>query len=368
MTPTNYVDLALPERPPAGPRIAGVLMLALALAVGCCYAFACGTRATRPSSSAAAPNTPPAVSSSAQPSQTAQSSTRRDPSRRSPAGEGNVATGTGAPASGGTRGLATTQSSLTTPALVTREQPIEPRLVVRGSGPLETVTRTGEPGLARVTVDSTTGKVVKSVTVRHAISTVAVRTRSSAGKVVALTFDDGPHPTQTPAVLKILAAEKIKATFFMVGAMARYHPAAARAVAAAGMLIGDHTEHHRNLPDVSSAAVTREIELGARSIEAITGVVPHWFRSPYGAASSAGARTASRLGMRLVTWDVDPEDWRSPTPAAIAEYVVSRVQPGSVVLLHDAGGTSRASTIAALPKIVSALKKKGYRFVTLDQL
>ncbi len=253
-------------------------------------------------------------------------------------------------------------------ALVTRDRVTRPKVVFRGAGPIESVVQTGSPGLRRLTLGSISHQVVGSVLIRPAVPTVVVRRWPAAGRVVALTFDDGPHPTQTQQVLAVLQTEHIKATFFMVGKMARYHPEAARAVARAGMLIGDHTENHALLPGMTKAQIAHEIQQGQTSIRTVTGLTTHWFRSPYGAVTSATRQMARRFGMQTVAWDVDANDWKSPPAKAISSYVLGRVRPGSIVLLHDSGGHSRANTIAALPSIIKRLKKQGYRFVTLDQL
>jgi peptidoglycan/xylan/chitin deacetylase (PgdA/CDA1 family) len=252
--------------------------------------------------------------------------------------------------------------------LVTRDETVRQRVVVRGRGPIESVVQAGSPGVRKVTRAEGSSRVLSSIVVKRAVPTIVMRRRSSGGKFVALTFDDGPNPAQTAKILNILKAEKVRATFFMVGRMARYHPDTARAVARAGMLIGDHTENHASLPGMTDAKVADEIAKGQASIRSVTGVTTRWFRSPYGAVGSSTRVAASRRGMRVASWSVDPNDWKNPPAKSIESFVVGHVRPGSIVLLHDGGGQNRANTVAALPGIIKALKKQGYRFVTLDQL
>jgi peptidoglycan-N-acetylglucosamine deacetylase len=335
MPHTEFADMNLPERRPAGRLLLGICVatgVLAALAAGH-FAFASPGYRGHPTTSAIA----------AKPAVAAKKSGARSASK--PKGR---------------------QSGAET--LVTRDETIRQRTVVRGRGPIESVVQAGSPGVSSVTRGSTSHSIVRSVVVKKAVPTVVMRREPTGGKVVALTFDDGPHPTQTQEILAILKAENVKATFFMVGKMARYHSEAARAVANAGMLIGDHTENHARLPGMTDTQVADEIAKGQASIKAVTGITTHWFRSPYGAVGASTRVAASKLGMRVATWNVDPNDWKNPTSKAITSYVVKHVRPGSIILLHDGGGQNRANTVAALPEIIRALKKQGYRFVTLDQL
>ena len=356
MTRRDSQSIAIPDRRPLGPIVASglVILLALGLAAGACLAFTAPFRTSRSA---------PAASSSAGLARTAG---QHKPTRASSSAQcrGKSSTAARAP-----RSTAEVQSTRTVaPELVTRTRVTHQRLVVRGHGSIESMVQAGSPGLKRITISSVSNRIVKSVTLKRAVPTVVRRRKPTAGRIVALTFDDGPHPTQTAKVLKILQSEHIKATFFMVGKMAHYHPQAARAVAAAGMLIGDHTEDHKLLPGMTETQIRHEIAKGQASIRAVTGVTTHWFRSPYGAASAQTRRDAGLLGMKVVAWDVDPNDWKNPAAKSISSYVVGHVRPGAIVLLHDGGGSNRTHTIEALPTIIRALKKKHYRFVTLGQL
>ena len=266
--PLTDQRMTIPQRRPAGPIVAGVLIVALAvgLAAGACFMLALPFRAG--SLTAVAPTSP------------ALHASRRDKRSATHPPIGGVSrTADTSPHS--RQGAADTHSAQKpVRALVTRTRVTRERLVVRGHGSIESLVKAGSPGLRRVTISSISHRVVRTVVLKVAVPTVVRRREPAGGKLVALTFDDGPHPTQTPKILKILQAEHVKATFFMVGKMARYHPQAARAVAQAGMLIGDHTEDHKLLPTMTEPQIRSEIAWGQASIRAITGVTTHWFRSP----------------------------------------------------------------------------------------
>jgi peptidoglycan/xylan/chitin deacetylase (PgdA/CDA1 family) len=125
--------------------------------------------------------------------------------------------------------------------------------------------------------------------------------------------------------------------------------------------IGNHTMHHAFYPGFS------EIAGASRLIEAYTHFKPCLFRPPGGGVDSAVISTAAELGMRTITWDVDPTDWSNPGSAAVYSRVVGAAQPGSIILMHDGGGP-RGGTLAALPSIIDTLRSRGYRFATVSDL
>jgi peptidoglycan/xylan/chitin deacetylase (PgdA/CDA1 family) len=184
---------------------------------------------------------------------------------------------------------------------------------------------------------------------------------------VALTFDDGPGP-QTPAVLRFLARHDIHATFFELGIQAVQFPDLVRRTLAAGHVIGDHTYDHKPITSLSPDQQRSELERTRRAISNATGGYrPCLFRPPQGVIDAAAADRARRLGMLSILWSVDPRDWTTPGTDTIVERVLAGVRPGGIVLLHDAGGP-RAETIAALPRIVAALRARHYTFVTVPEL
>ncbi|MER6366083.1 polysaccharide deacetylase family protein [Kitasatospora sp. NPDC001527] len=190
-----------------------------------------------------------------------------------------------------------------------------------------------------------------------------------AGPLVALTFDDGPHPEFTPQVLDVLERHDAPAAFFCIGLNALAHPGVVRRIARAGRTLGNHTWSHAYLPDLGPNGLA--LQLG-RTREVLAEACGddrqvRWLRPPYGGRSPQLLRTVDALGLITVLWDVDAKDWSRPGPAAIAERVLGRVRPGSVILLHDGGG-DRSQTVAALPAVITGLRDRGYRIVDLDTL
>lgn len=179
-------------------------------------------------------------------------------------------------------------------------------------------------------------------------------------KVVALTFDDGPSE-YTPEFLRVLREKGVHATFFEVGQEMPGREEVMRQVLAAGDELGDHTMNHVEYPGYS------QIAGAAARIEAYTHFKPCLFRPPGGAYNSGVIADAGSLGMRTVTWDVDPRDWSLPGTGAIYSNIVGHAQPGSIILMHDGGGP-RSETLAALPQVIDTLRARGYRFATVSEL
>ena len=180
---------------------------------------------------------------------------------------------------------------------------------------------------------------------------------------VAITFDDGPHPEGTPAVLELLADADIKATFFLVGEQVQRRPALAAEIADRGHVVALHGYRHRPQPIMSQKAVQRDVERGAEAIRSATGVDLAWHRPPYGLYSGAGLSAVRARGMRPLLWSRWGKDWRRFTsPARIASRATANLRPGDVILLHDADFySSRGSherTVQALALIVRELARQ----------
>lgn len=206
--------------------------------------------------------------------------------------------------------------------------------------------------------------IVQAIPASAASTTGIVRYAHTRQRIVALTFDDGPSP-YTPQILAVLRRRHVPATFFVVGQHVRDDPGALRAEIRAGAVIGNHTYTHANLRWLTNFDIREQLRMTQRAVRAAGGVTPHWFRPPYDGVNSRVVSTASSLGLRTVTWSVDPTDWMLPGTRAIVARVLAGVRPGSVVLLHDGGGY-RGETVRALPTIIRTLRRRGYRFVTLD--
>jgi len=200
-----------------------------------------------------------------------------------------------------------------------------------------------------------------------------VRDVSGAG-LVALTFDDGPDPTWTPRILAVLRREHVPATFFVIGQQAERYPRLLRQELDEGHVIGDHTYSHPNLAKLPDWRSRLEIAGAAWAVEGATGRRPLLFRSPYGNGDAApnnrkkGAdQLAADLGFHPVGWTDDTDDWQQHGPDTIVHTALDQLSERTIILLHDGGGP-RDQTVAALPRIIEALKARGYLFVNADAL
>ena len=181
---------------------------------------------------------------------------------------------------------------------------------------------------------------------------------------IALTFDDGPHPEGTPAVLEVLAAAGARATFFLVGEQVERRPALAAEIAAAGHAVAVHGFRHRLQLRLKASTVEGDVRRGAAVIEDATGVRPVWHRPPYGLYSRAGLEVARAAGLNPLLWSRWGKDWRKLTTAArIARRVTGGgLTAGDVILLHDAdfysSRNSHRLTVEALPAILGELRTR----------
>ncbi len=192
--------------------------------------------------------------------------------------------------------------------------------------------------------------------------------------LVALTFDDGPHPVYTERILEILAAHGARATFFITAANAERHPDIVRSVVAAGHEIENHSTDHRHLLSLLTyRSQYEDIQTAQRVIERVSGSSPRLYRPPMGYKTPETFRAAARAGLVVCGWDVKGLDTVISDPDKITAIVVSRARRGSVILLHDSGSldtksTDRSATVRALPRIIAGLAKKGLRPATLSDL
>jgi peptidoglycan/xylan/chitin deacetylase (PgdA/CDA1 family)/sulfur carrier protein ThiS len=185
-------------------------------------------------------------------------------------------------------------------------------------------------------------------------------------RAVALTFDDGPWPGSTRAVLNVLERMHAKATFFVIGYLAKRHPDLIRAELHAGMAVGSHSWDH---PEPFDAIPVRRMrtELATTSdyLHNEFGLRAALFRPPGGSEAPDVVTQASLLGMRVVNWDVDPRDWsRTVSTRDLVRAVLSNVRRGAIVDLHDGGG-DRSATVKALPSIIRGIRRRGLRLVVL---
>lgn len=252
----------------------------------------------------------------------------------------------------------------TTIEVIDGEDTVEPTEVVRREQPvtglpkaLEYVQFAGTPGVEDATVGTTSGEVVSSVPI-----TPAVPAHRATGKVLALTFDDGPHPEFTPKVLDILAAKEVPATFCTVGTMVQANPDLAKRIVAEGHQLCNHTLNHvEGLEDEPRETVVAQMDGGRDAIVDATGEAPPFYRPPGGSLGPVIYEEAAAHEEAVLYWSIDPRDWQKPTADELVLNVVSQLKPGGIILLHDGGG-NREATIAALPKIIDEARKQGYTF------
>ena len=213
-----------------------------------------------------------------------------------------------------------------------------------------------------------TGVPVGSYEARAVVDTealVAARApTTTTRKVVALTFDDGPSASWTPYVLEILRSRGVRATFCMVGTAVEKAPEVAAQVVAAGHQVCNHTQSHDlGLAEADQARVDAEVQGGRATMLAAGLPEPPFYRPPGGNLSDPVIATARAQGERVLMWKVDTRDWsRSATVESVLANLRSQVEPGAIVLLHDAGGSNRFTSLAVLAGLIDELRAQGYDF------
>ncbi|NLT55800.1 MAG: polysaccharide deacetylase family protein [Actinomycetales bacterium] len=171
---------------------------------------------------------------------------------------------------------------------------------------------------------------------------------------VALTFDDGPNSGNTTTLLNTLRSAGARATLFNIGQNAAANPSLVQAERAAGMWVQNHSYTHPHMTSLSQSQMSSELSRTQSAIQNAGGGTPTLFRPPYGETNATLQAAASALGLRTVTWDVDSQDWNGASTSAIVQ-AASRLQNGQIMLMHD----QYATTIAAIPQIVSSLAARG---------
>ena len=181
------------------------------------------------------------------------------------------------------------------------------------------------------------------------------------GKMIAFSFDDGPHKTNTDEILALLAEYGAHATFFMQGCNASYYPEVVQRVYASGNEIGNHTWDHANLKKSSVETIHQQVDDAANEIQSITGVRPFFVRPPYGAVNDT---VREEVAEPMIYWSVDSLDWDSRDPDQIVPLVLSEVEDGDIVLFHDI----HATTIPAIARLLPELTEQGYKIVSVGEL
>ena len=186
-----------------------------------------------------------------------------------------------------------------------------------------------------------------------------------SGNYVAMTFDDGPHPQNTPRLLDMLRARNIKATFFVIGRSVDLYPGVVRRTVAEGHEIGNHTQTHRLLSKLSDSEVRSELTQCHEAVARAAGVQMRVMRPPYGGLLQRQRELVhSEFGYPSILWSVDPLDWKRPGPSVVASRILKSTNAGAIILAHDL----HAQTVDAMPATLDGLLNRGFKFVTVSQL
>jgi peptidoglycan-N-acetylglucosamine deacetylase len=249
----------------------------------------------------------------------------------------------------------------------------------QGNGEILKIAAKPSDGSRTFTLD-TTHPIIVSETITKIPTSYVIRRAGAVQGKVALTFDDGPSAEWTPKILDILKDKGVHATFFVTGANGETNPGLIQRILADGHELGNHTFTHPNLGEASNEVTRIEINATQRLVEALTGRSMRLFRPPYfGDAEPTTPNEilpieqAQAMGYVAVGLKVDPDDWQQPLADHIVQKVIDGVTSkdpeirGQIVLLHDAGG-NRSQTVAALPRIIDALRAQGLEIVPVSEL
>lgn len=186
-------------------------------------------------------------------------------------------------------------------------------------------------------------------------------------KMIALTFDDGPHPKETNQILDVLCKYNVKGTFFVVGKHANWYSEPLIRAAKEGHEIGNHTFSHPDISNLSSDDITREIKECEDTLVKLTGKKTTLFRPPYGSYNKEKlGEIAKKSGYKIILWTtIDAKDWKNPPPSQIANIIINKAENGDIILLHDYG---TENTVKALDMIIPKMIEKGFKFVTVSEL
>lgn len=186
-----------------------------------------------------------------------------------------------------------------------------------------------------------------------------------SGNFIAITFDDGPHPQNTPRLLDILRARNIKATFYVIGRSVDLYPQVVRRTVAEGHEVGNHSHTHRLMSKLGDAEVRSEMSRCRDAVARASGVQPRTMRPPYGGLLQRQRELVhEEFGYPTILWSVDPLDWKRPGPSVVTSRILSGTTAGGIVLAHDL----HSQTIDAMPATLDGLLRRGFKFVTVSQL
>lgn len=191
--------------------------------------------------------------------------------------------------------------------------------------------------------------------------------QSAGGRkpVLYLTFDDGPCPKTTPALLEMLEEEGVKATFFLIGSAVRKHPELVATIHKGGHTIGNHSLNHVFLPAFSTRYIEKEIAVTNDEIARITGQTPRFFRPPYGLMDKRAHDCLHERGMKAIYWSSAPEDWQRPGMHRVVRRVMWTAGEETLLVLHEMKNL-HAQTVPVAKEIICRFRKLGYDLETVD--
>ncbi len=186
-----------------------------------------------------------------------------------------------------------------------------------------------------------------------------------SGNYIAITFDDGPHPQNTPRLLDILRARNVKATFYVIGRSVDLYPQIVRRTVAEGHEVGNHTHTHRLMSKLGDSEVRSELVRCRDAVRRAAGVDMRTMRPPYGGLLQRQRQLVhAEFGYPTILWSVDPLDWKRPGPGVVTSRILAATNPGAIVLAHDL----HSQTVDAMPATIDGLLRRGFKFVTVSQL
>ena len=261
-----------------------------------------------------------------------------------------------------------------------KDIPPGPDLTLEGNGDIWHFADIPKPGRRSFVYEPPTDLITDETYEEYPLSYDIDQIGGTSAKKVVLSFDDGPDPRWTPAILDVLKKKNAPAVFFVIGEAANQHPEILKREYAEGNEIGNHTFTHPQFDQISKTEIKWQLNLTQRLIESTVGAKTILFRPPYGidhqpeyAEEVSQLPLAQDMGYLIVGQRIDPDDWSSPDgktqmPAAeIVQNILRQADKGNIILLHDGGG-ERAQTVAALPQIIDALRARGYQFVSVGDL
>ncbi|MBM7647423.1 polysaccharide deacetylase family sporulation protein PdaB [Bacillus ectoiniformans] len=191
---------------------------------------------------------------------------------------------------------------------------------------------------------------------------------TGAYKQIALSFDDGPDEEYTPKILDILKEKQVKATFFVVGQQVKWFPEMLCRIIDEGHEVGNHSFTHPEFSELTTSELIEEIDQTEQVIAQVSGCFPTVMRPPFGDVTANDIEVINDLGLKVVLWSVDTQDWKGLSKKRIIHKVMDQAMPGSIILQHSHNCMPLDGTVEALPVIIDRLSEQGYQFVTISEM